>query len=317
MVLMNTTDRSHHPFGTLLDPVLGSEAAVRILRELCAADAPLIRAEIARRSGLSLPGVGSALQRLHTAGAVELVGGGARQSVQMRPQHPLAAHLGMLFFAERVHGEAVLERLRHAVASVKPAPKAAWIDTPSAPSPAVLTVLARARDVPTTREQLRAPLAEVQSELDVAVEVHMITDADVATAADQTAFAWGHATPVYGTGPAGAATSGPRANGGRTHKSRDASALQRGLWIARQLERDPTLVKRARQWLVKRIPEVSPQVEHELQEWLDVLNGSSVPRIQHVLTDPGERGRRLRQSNPFIHALSERERTQMRKEISA
>lgn len=314
---MNITDRWRNPFGTLLDPVLGSEAAVRILRELCAADAPLIRAEIARRSGLSLPGVGSALQRLRTAGVVELVGGGARQSVQLRPQHPLVAHLGMLFFAERVHGEAVLERLRRAVASVKPAPTAAWIETASAPSPAVLTVLARSRAVPATREQLRGPLADVQSDLDVAVEVDVITDADVETAAGETANAWEHATPVYGTGPAGAAMAGPRANGGRTHESRDASALRRGVWIARQLELDPTLVKRARQWLVKRIPEVSPQEEHELQEWLDVLNGSSVPRIQHVLSDPGERGTRLRQSNPFIHALSERERRQMRREITA
>jgi DNA-binding transcriptional ArsR family regulator len=314
---MNTTHRLRNPLGTLLDPVLGSEAAVRILRELCAAGAPLIRAEIARRSGLSLPGVGSALQRLHTAGVVELVGGGARQSVQMRPQHPLAAHLGMLFFAERVHGEAVLERLRRAVASVKPAPKAAWIDTPSPPSPAVLTVLAGARDVPATREQLRGPLAEVQSELDISVEVHVITDAEVDTASAEIASAWEHATPVYGTEPAGVAMAGPRARGGRTHEPRDASALRRGVWIARQLERDPTLVKRARQWLVKRIPEVSPQEEHELQEWLDVLNGSSVPRIQHVLSDPSERGRRRRQSNPFIQALTERERTQMRKEISA
>ncbi|HEY0151375.1 MAG TPA: winged helix-turn-helix transcriptional regulator [Longimicrobium sp.] len=306
-----------NPLGTLLDPVLGSEAAVRILRELCAAGAPLNRAEIARRSGLSLPGVGSALQRLHTAGVVELVGGGARQSVQMRPQHPLVAHLVMLFFAERVHGEAVLERLRRAVASVKPAPIAAWINTQSAPSPAVLTVLAGARDVPATREQLRRPLTDVQSELDIAIEVRVITEADGATAAEEIADAWKHATPVYGTGPAGAAAVSPRTRGGRTHQSRDASALRRGVWIARQLERDPTLVKRARQWLVKRIPEVCPQEEHELQEWLDVLNGSSVPRIQHVLSDPGERGRRLRQSNPFIHALTERERTQMRREISA
>jgi hypothetical protein len=211
----------------------------------------------------------------------------------------------------------VLERLRRAVASVKPALIAAWINTQSAPSPAVLSVLTGTRDVPATREQLRGPLAQVQSELDIAVEVHVITDAEVATATEETASTWMHATPVYGTGPAGAATIDPRTRGGRTHEARDSSALKRGVWIARQLERDPTLVKRARQWLVMRIPEVSPHEEHELQEWLDVLNGSSVPRIQHVLSDPGERGRRLRQSNPFIHALSQRERTQMRKEISA
>jgi DNA-binding transcriptional regulator GbsR (MarR family) len=75
---MTGTNRSRNPFSTMLDSVFGSEASVRIVRELCVADAPLSRAEIARRSGLSLPGVGYALAKLHTAGVVELVGTGAR-----------------------------------------------------------------------------------------------------------------------------------------------------------------------------------------------------------------------------------------------
>jgi DNA-binding Lrp family transcriptional regulator len=312
---MTADQHGRNRLGTLLDPVFGSEAAVRIVRELCAADAPLSRAEIARRTGLSLPGVGSAVERLHTAGVVELAGGGVRRSVQVRARHPLAAHLGMLFFAERVYGAAVLERLCRVLAGVNPAPRGAWIEAGRSAAPSVLTVRAGAPDVSAVREQLRRPLAEVQSELDIAIEVHVITEADVETAAEETVKAWERAILVFGTGPAGAAP-GTRASGRRTHPSRDADALKRGVWIARQLERDPTLVKRARQWLVTRIPVVSQHEEHELQEWLDVLNGSSVPRVQHVLSDPGERGRRLRQSNPFIPALSERERAQMREEIS-
>lgn len=180
----------------------------------------------------------------------------------------------------------------------------------------MLTVLAGARDVSATGEQLRALLAQVEAELDLAVEARMVTDADVETAAEETVAAWGRAIPIYGTGPAGVAMARPRANGGGTHEARDAAALQRGVWIARHLERDPTLAKRARQWLVTQIPVVSPHEEHELQEWLDVLNGSSVPRIQHVLSDAGERGTRLRQSNPFIPVLNDRERAQMRKDLS-
>ena len=305
------------PFSTLLDSVFGSEASVRIVRELCGADSPLGRAEIARRSGLSLPGVGYALEKLHAAGVVEFVGGGARQSVQIRARHPLAAHLGMLFFVEHGYGEAVLEQLRRAVATVDPAPRAAWIVEGIGPAPAVLTVLAGARDVAATREQLRSPLAEVRAELDVAVEAHVVTDADVETASEETLSEWEDATPVYGSPPSGAATTPPRVNERRTHEAREVAALQRGVWIARHLERDPTLAKRARRWLVTRIPEVSPREEHELQEWLDVLDGASVPRIQHLLSDPGERGRRLRQSNPFVPVLSGHERAQMRKELSS
>lgn len=307
---------SPSPFSNLLDSVFGSEASVRIVRELCGADAPLSRAEIARRSGLSLPGVGYAMEKLHRSGVVEFVGSGARQSVQIRARHPLAAHLGMLFFVERGCGKAALEQLRRAVAGVSPAPRGAWIEEGAGPAPAVLTVLAGARDVSATREQLRAPLAEIAYSLDLAVEARVVTDADIETTAEETAAVWERATPVYGTGPAGAATAPPRANGRRTHEARDSAALRRGVWIARHLERDPTLAKRARQWLVTQIPVVSPREEHELQEWLDVLNGSSVPRIQHLLSDAGERGTRLRQSNPFIPVLNDRERAQMRKDLS-
>ena len=303
-----------NPFGNPLDSVFGSEASVRIVRELFAADAPLSRAEIARRTGLSLPGVGYALEKLLKSGAVELVGSGARQSVQVRARHPLAAHLGMLFFVERGYGEAVSERLRRAVAGVDPTPRGAWIEGSAAPAPAVLTVLVAARDVPATREQLRASLAEVQAELDLAVELRVVTEAEVETASADTTTAWERATPIYGAGPAGVAPARARANG-RTHESRDVAALQRGVWIARHLERDPTLAKRARQWLVTQIPVVSPREEHALQDWLDVLDGDSIPRVQHLLSDGGERGTRLRQSNPFIPVLNDRERAQMRKDL--
>lgn len=306
----------HNLRGSLLDSVFGSEASVRIMRALFGADAPLGRAEIARRSGLSLPGVGYALEKLHRSGIVEFVGSGARQSVQIRARHPLAEHLRMLFFVERGYGAAVLERLRRAIAAVDPTPREAWIEGGTGPAPAVLTVLVGARDVSAAREQLRASLAEVQNDLDLAVEARVLTEADVETASEETAAAWQRATPIYGTGPAGIATARPHANGRATHESRDMAALQRGVWIARHLERDPTLAKRARQWLVTQIPVVSPQEEHALQEWLDVLDGSSVPRVQHLLSDAGERGTRLRQSNPFIPVLTERERAQMRKDLS-
>ena len=304
----------HSPFSDILGTVFGSDASVRVVRELCNAEAPLGRAEIARRSGLSLPGVGYALEKLYRASVVEFVGSGARQSVQMRARHPLAAHLSLLFFVERGYGEKVVDQMRRVLEGVKPAPRAAWIAKGDGPAPAVLTVLVGARDVAATREQLRGAVAEAQAELDVAIQVQVVTEAEIETATGEARTAWERATPVYGTGPAGVARTDSRAISPATHQARDAAALGRGVWIARQLERDPTLVKRARQWLVKRLPEVSPREEHELREWLDVLDTSSVPRIQHVLSDPGERGTRLRQSNPFIHALSERERARIRKE---
>lgn len=313
---MSSRKSSRNPLSTLLDSVFGSEAAVRIVRELCVADAPLSRSEIARRTGFSLPGVSYALNKLHAAGVTEFVGEGSRQSVQMRVRHPLATHLSMLFFVERGYADAVQDRLRRAVASVSPAPRAAWLEPGICPAPSLLTVVVRARDVSPTREQLRCPLADLEADLDIAVEARVLTEADVETADDQTVAAWEQATPVYGRGYAGVAVAPSVELGRRTHQARDAAALHRGVWLSKQLAHDPTLLKRAKEWLVTHIPDVSPHEEHELKEWLDVLHHSSVPRIQHMLSDPGERGKRLRQSNPFIPVLSPREREQMRKEVS-
>ncbi|HET6228958.1 MAG TPA: hypothetical protein VFE05_02700 [Longimicrobiaceae bacterium] len=314
---MKRRERVGSPFSTVLDTVFGSEASVRIVRELCLADAPLSRAEIARRTGLSLPGVGSATAKLHRASVVEFVGTGARQSVQMRPRHPFTLHLRMLFFVERGYAETVIDTLRSAVAGVSPAPRSAWLEPIEGPAaPAILTVLVGARDVPVTREQLRQPLRETQDELDVTIELNVVTEADVETAEAELAERWKQATLVYGQSPAGLAVSPARASGPRTHRNRDMASLHRAVWIAQRLEHDPTLLKRARQWLVTHLPSVSTHEEHELQEWLDILHGASVPRIQHVLSDPGERGQRLRQSNPFVQILSRSERSEMRKEIA-
>lgn len=314
---MSAPDLPRNPYGTLLDSVFSSEASVRIVRELCAADAPLSRAEIARRSGLSLPGVGYALDKLHASGVVEFVGTGSRQPVQLRARYSLNAHLRILFFAERGHGDAVLDRLRGEVAAVSPAPRAAWMEPGTGPAaPAVLTVLAGVRDVATTQAQLRGLLATVQHDLDVAVEARVVTEADMATAEPEVVAGWERAIPILGPGPAGVAAPRTRASGRRTHQAREIATLQRGVWIARRLERDPTLLKRAREWLVTHIPETSPREQPELQEWLSMLDGASVPRVQHLLCDPGERGRRLRQSNPFLYALTTAERAEMRKETS-
>ncbi|HEU4559566.1 MAG TPA: MarR family transcriptional regulator, partial [Longimicrobium sp.] len=69
---------------TPLNWILASEGSVRILRELALAGGPLTKAEIARRSGISLPGVVKALPRLLASGVVASVGTGGRPLVTIR-----------------------------------------------------------------------------------------------------------------------------------------------------------------------------------------------------------------------------------------
>jgi hypothetical protein len=45
-----------------------------------------------------------------------------------------------------------------------------------------------------------------------------------------------------------------------------------------------------------------------MQEWLDLLNTSSLEEILELLVDQGENARRLRQSTPFAGILTQEER---------
>jgi hypothetical protein len=86
-------------------------------------------------------------------------------------------------------------------------------------------------------------------------------------------------------------------------------------WIAQRLDRDPSLPRRARSWLVHRLHDASDREVEELNEWVRLLDTASIPRLQYVLRDAGERSTRLRQSNPFVPILTEAERTAMREEV--
>jgi hypothetical protein len=86
-------------------------------------------------------------------------------------------------------------------------------------------------------------------------------------------------------------------------------------WIAQRLDRDPSLPKRARSWLVHRLHDASEREAEELNEWLRLLDTASITRLQYVLRDAGERSTRMRQSNPFVPVLTEAERREMREEV--
>jgi hypothetical protein len=126
----------------------------------------------------------------------------------------------------------------------------------------------------------------------------------------------GDAVQVSGPHPSSLLGDGEPASAkpAATHRDRDRRASASAAWIASRLSRDPTLPRRARTWLVHRMHAASEREQGELREWLDVLDGSSIPRIQHHLLDSGERATRLRQTNPFVPVLTEQERDQMRRE---
>ncbi|HEX2188543.1 MAG TPA: hypothetical protein VHG51_06565 [Longimicrobiaceae bacterium] len=233
--------------------------------------------------------------------------------------------LQALFHHEATRLPALMDDLRTIVVGTGAAPRSAWIEGSVAEGvdrpgePLVLGFLAGARDVSRVAEALRADLALVERDYDVTIEVRGWTDADLATLAD------GEAERLRGAqvlrGPHPVSYLGGEPDRGReprslvSHEAHDRRALLAAAWIARRLDRDPELPRRARSWLVHRLHEGSEQEASELGEWLRLLDNASIPRLQYVLRDGGERSTRLRQSNPFLPVLSEAERSALREEV--
>jgi hypothetical protein len=105
-----------------LNHVLGTEAAVRILRVLTQTMSALGKTEVARRAQLNASGVRRAVDSLLDLGLLEPVGTGPRQSVRFRRDYPLAAALESLFEAERGRFDMLVDDLRSAVEVLEPRP---------------------------------------------------------------------------------------------------------------------------------------------------------------------------------------------------
>ncbi|MGH7582728.1 MAG: winged helix-turn-helix domain-containing protein [Gemmatimonadales bacterium] len=113
----------YHP----VDAILGTPAAVRILRVLSLHQGALSRTTIAQRAGLGRAGTNRALERLVHAGVVAPVGDASRPLVALSAGHPLATQLRELFHAEAARTDDFFSRLRNAAATIEPAPAAVWL----------------------------------------------------------------------------------------------------------------------------------------------------------------------------------------------
>jgi hypothetical protein len=325
---MRPTKTAQSALRSPLNAILGTEANVRVLRELVLEGMPLARSEVARRSGLSLPGAAGALEKLHGAGIVEAVGAGSGQTVQLRAGHPLQGILQAVFHQEASRLPALMDDLRALVSGLEPLPRAAWIEgavaegTDLPGEPLVLGFLAASRDVAGLAARMRDELARIERDYDVTVEVRGRTEADIATLGAVEERLLGGAQGLLGPHPTAyldqrqeGHTGGQVPRASASHAGYDYQAMVTAAWIAQRLDRDPSLPRRARSWLVHRLHDASDREVEELNEWVRLLDTASIPRLQYVLRDAGERSTRLRQSNPFVPILTEAERTAMREEV--
>lgn len=118
-----STSALYHP----LDQILGSPGVVRTARVLADHGGSLAVADIARRARLALPSTRAALRRLLESDVVTAIGAGRSMVCALSPEHPLIPALVALFAAERAQATAVLDAIRGAARSLRPAPFAVWL----------------------------------------------------------------------------------------------------------------------------------------------------------------------------------------------
>jgi len=307
-----------------LNELLGTEANVRLLRALAEAGTPLSASELARRTRLHLSGIGKAIAGLTDAEIIEPVGSGSRSPVQLRPGHPLAGALRELFQRERDRFDTLVERLRSAAARIDPLPKAVWIQGAAATGddrigdPIVIGMLAAAPSVERVRAAFEAQVESIERELEVTIEVHARTAADLESAPPGDIERLKDVIPLLGPPPMALLSRDDADRRRRVGRSRirshhDADARARALAsaIADRLKTDPSLVPRARTYLARRLTKASAGEQRELQEWDRILRTMSLARLRRFLVDPGERATRLRQTLPFVGVLTAEERERL------
>ena len=108
-----------------INKILGTEANVRVLRELLRHGGALGVSRLAGDAGLSRQGARNAANALSSAGVIEQLGAGNTILYRVDMQHPLAPALKALFDGEEARVQAILQSVRAAVQA--PEIIGAWI----------------------------------------------------------------------------------------------------------------------------------------------------------------------------------------------
>jgi predicted nucleotidyltransferase len=110
-----------------LTAVLGTEANVRVLRELARHGGELSAPSLVARSRLAQSSVREALIALEATGVVEAIGSGRARLFRLDRSHPLTPALSKLFEAEEERFDAIVEAIRAAAKISGPGIIAVWV----------------------------------------------------------------------------------------------------------------------------------------------------------------------------------------------
>lgn len=303
---------------TPLNDILGYEGNLRLLRCLVESQYSMSYSELAKRTGLSLPGIHKVVPRLMETGIIQHTGSGRRQQVALRKGHPLLGSLVQLFRSEQAYFSSLLDDLKKRIDKLDIPPTSAWIfgsvaeGTDEYGDALQLSILGELKTIDNQVEQLKNHLyhSEFERTYDVTLDLRGITKADLKSRpklTEDVMLLWG-ADPSKliekeyhpGTKPKG-------------HQAFDRQSLENAQYWSKLLETYPETIQRTIRNLETRMTQTDSREEKELQEWKYILESMSLQRLKRFLESGSQRATRLRQSLPFWPVLTESEREHFKK----
>lgn len=293
-----------------LNEVLGAEANVRLLRVL--ADdvvGPIGVPEAAKQTGLTETGARRALRRLEKTGFVQRFGGGHTRQFVLRHSDLITEQLRGLFQSERERHAALFDRIREVLNGFSEI-RVSWIDAaPSQPGqPLHLGVQSDSRSLTYLDEEIRKRIVGIEKDFDLTIEVHAFSKADTPN------IPWERTEILTGHVPEDTRDSSQPARG---HDAREQRAARLSESIARILDQDPSIIKRAQRHIERLLAEDPGPATHDIREWEEILKHYSTRRIREFLVSTTPRAERLRQSSPFFAVLTADERDELLADLEA
>ncbi|MEX2496420.1 MAG: hypothetical protein WD448_10045 [Woeseia sp.] len=288
-----------------LDELLAAPANVRLLRVLAEiTSGPVNAPDAAQLSGLTLAGARRALQRLVKTGLVRRVGGSRSPLFELREEDPLTIKIRELFRCENERYRSFLERLK-ALFTGLPEVTVAWVDAApeEAGKPFHIGILSDSRSLTYLGEQLRQRIGDIERDFDIVLEIHVYSRAD-APKVDWDTVELLAGFPKSGLRPAA-----------QTAVDQDDREVLLSVAIARLIDEDPGLLRRATRHLEQLLKTEQGPAVHDLREWQDILSIYSPQRIRDFIVSETPRAQRLRRSSPFFAVLSPGERNKLFDEL--
>jgi hypothetical protein len=232
------------------------------------------------------------------------VGSKKRLTYRINEDHALSTILRKLFEEEHSVYSLFENHLIRLIEDLSPPPISVWLegdfvsgnDDPG--SGLILCILAPDKDLSILKQQVQDRLRRDNLvPLGLNMHVKTLSKADLMTGGLPD-----DCKVIFGISPIAILHSARGKSGHRSkiHHEHDKCGLERSRAMARSLSKHPKAIEVALHRIEKFLQTAAASEQKTLMEWRDILMMASVATIKGILSDPGERGTRLRQSNPFF-----------------